>query len=667
MQSRFRIRLLCCIFEGWTSSFKKKPGEAKTMISRSTIDRVMESARIEEVVGDFVTLKKRGINYLGLCPFHNEKTPSFNVNPTRGMYKCFGCGEAGNSVGFLMAHEHLSYPDAIRALAQRYNIEVEEDLSQPTPEQQQVLSERDRLYQLHAFAQSYFVQYLQSDDGQAIGLSYFRERGITDQSIQLFGLSYAPDNLTAFSDFARNSGYTDAEIVAAGLASERERGGLADRFRGRVLFPFYNLSGKVVGFGGRTLKNDKKEAKYLNSPETLLYKKSETLYGLFQAKKAIQKAENTFLVEGYTDVISLNQAGVENVVASSGTSLTQEQARLIRRFSKNVTVLYDGDAAGIKASLRGIDILLEHDLNVRVVLMPDGEDPDSQSRKLGPEGFQDYLRDEVKDFIHFKADLLFHGTENDPVQRAEAIHDIADSISRVSDPILRATYSTHTASLLHLDEQTLISEVNRQRLNKLKKISPDDRAAAESMQQNFQTMEAAQAPVLNDAPQEADIIRLLLLYATNLMSDTERPVIAYITESLDEIGWDNPVFEKIFRIYHEGWTQYQAVPDIHQLINHTDKEISAAAVDIYGKHYEISENWKKHDIFIVKLEDNVALDVVSSVNRINIKKIHRLLQESQQKIKEATPEELDQLIADHLELEKFKIQLAQQLGTVITR
>ena len=254
------------------------------MINRSTIDRVMESARIEEVVGDYVTLKKRGINYLGLCPFHNEKTPSFNVNPTRGMYKCFGCGEAGNSVGFLMAHEHLSYPDAIRNLAQRYNIEVEEDLSQPTPEQQQVLSERDRLYQLHAFAQSYFVQYLQTDTGQAIGLSYFRERGISDASLQLFGLGYSPDAMTTFSDFAKSSNFTDAEIISAGLSSQREHGGLADRFRGRVLFPFYNLSGKVIGFGGRTLKNDKKEAKYLNSPETMLYKKSETLYGLFQAK-----------------------------------------------------------------------------------------------------------------------------------------------------------------------------------------------------------------------------------------------------------------------------------------------------------------------------------------------------------------------------------------------
>lgn len=641
------------------------------MISRTTIDRVMESARIEEVVGDFVTLKKRGINYLGLCPFHNEKTPSFNVNPTRGMYKCFGCGEAGNSVGFLMAHEHLSYPDAIRALAQRYNIEVEEDLSQPTPEQQQAQSERDRLYQLHAFAQSYFVQYLQSDDGMAIGMSYFRERGISDASVQLFGLGYAPDNLTAFSDFAKSSNFTEAEIVAAGLASQREHGGLADRFRGRVLFPFYNLSGKVIGFGGRTLKNDKKEAKYLNSPETLLYKKSETLYGLFQAKKAIQKAENTFLVEGYTDVISLHQAGIENVVASSGTSLTQEQARLIRRFSKNVTVLYDGDAAGIKASLRGIDILLEHDLNVKVVLMPDGEDPDSQSRKLGPEGFQDYLKAEVKDFIHFKADLLFEGTENDPVQRAQAIHDIAESIARVSDPILRATYSTHTAGLLHIEEQTLISEINKHRLNKLKKASPEDRNAVEQLQDVFSPQAEQKTRVLDDATQEADIIRLLLLYADKIMASTTRPVIAFITEQLDEIAWDNVAYSKIFSIYHEGWREYQAVPDIHQLINHPDHDVKAAAVDIYAKHYSISDNWlKKHDIFIVKIEDNVENDVVSAVNRINLKKVHKLLEESKARYKQPnnlSAEEIDALIQEHIALEKIKVQLAQQLGTTITR
>ncbi len=640
------------------------------MINRSTIDRVMESARIEEVVGDYVTLKKRGINYLGLCPFHNEKTPSFNVNPTRGMYKCFGCGEAGNSVGFLMAHEHLSYPDAIRNLAQRYNIEVEEDLSQPTPEQQQVLSERDRLYQLHAFAQSYFVQYLQTDTGQAIGLSYFRERGISDASLQLFGLGYSPDAMTTFSDFAKSSNFTDAEIISAGLSSQREHGGLADRFRGRVLFPFYNLSGKVIGFGGRTLKNDKKEAKYLNSPETMLYKKSETLYGLFQAKKAIQKAENTYLVEGYTDVISLHQAGIENVVASSGTSLTQEQARLIRRFSKNVTVLYDGDAAGIKASLRGIDILLEQDLNVRVVLMPDGEDPDSQSRKLGAEGFQDYLRDKIKDFIHFKADLLFAGTEDEPVQRAQAIHDIAESIARVSDPILRATYSTHTAGLLHIEEQTLISEINKHRLNKLKKVSPEDRNGVEQLNDVYSPKAAQKTTVLDDSPQEADIIRLLLLYADKIMASTTRSVISYITESLDEIGWDNLSFNKIFAIYHEGWKQYQAVPDIHQLINHPDVDIKKAAVDVYAKHYEISHNWEKHDIFIVKIEDNVENDVVSAVTRINLKKIHKLLEESKARFKEPnalSAEEIDALLKEHMALEQHKVDLAQQLGTTITR
>lgn len=641
------------------------------MISRSTIDRVMESARIEEVVGDFVTLKKRGINYLGLCPFHNEKTPSFNVNPSRGMYKCFGCGEAGNSVGFLMAHEHLSYPDAIRALAQRYNIEVEEDLSQPTPEQQQAQSERDRLYQLHAFAQSYFVQYLQSDDGLAIGMSYFRERGINDNSVQLFGLGYAPDNMTAFSDFAKTSNFTEAEIVAAGLASQREHGGLADRFRGRVLFPFYNLSGKVIGFGGRTLKNDKKEAKYLNSPETLLYKKSETLYGLFQAKKAIQKAENTYLVEGYTDVISLHQAGIENVVASSGTSLTQEQARLIRRFSKNVTVLYDGDAAGIKASLRGIDILLEHDLNVRVVLMPDGEDPDSQSRKLGPQGFQDYLQAEVKDFIHFKADLLFEGTENDPVHRAQAIHDIAESIARVSDPILRATYSTHTAGLLHIEEQTLISEINKHRLNKIKKASPEDRNAVEQLHDVFSPQAEQKIQVLDDSSQEADIIRLLLLYADKKMASSDQYVVDFITASLDEIAWDNPAFEKIFAIYIEGWRGHQAVPDIHQLLNHPDPEIKGAAVNIYSKQYTISGNWlNKHEIYIVEMENNIENDVISAVHRINLKKIHKLLEESKARYKQSdklSAEELDAYIQEHIALEKIKIDLAKKLGTTITR
>jgi len=640
------------------------------LISRSTIDRVMDATRIEEVVGDFVTLKKRGVNYLGLCPFHNEKTPSFNVNPTRGIYKCFGCGAAGNAVNFLMEHEHVSYPDAIRNLATRYNIEIEEDAYNPTPEQAQQLTERDRLYQLHAFAQSYFAQYLQTDEGKAIGLSYFRERGITDESIQKFGLGYSPDGYTTFSDFAKNSAYSEEELASSGLSTLREQGGLVDRFRGRVIFPFYNLSGKIIGFGGRILTNDKKVAKYLNSPETLLYRKSETLYGLFQAKKAIQKNDNCYLVEGYTDVISLHQAGIENVAASSGTSLTQEQARLIRRFTRHVTVLYDGDAAGIKASLRGIDILLEHDLLVKVVLMPDGEDPDSHSRKLGPQGFQDYLADEAVDFIHFKTRMLFDAAKNDPVLRAEAIRDIAESLSRISDPILRSTYSTGTANLLKFDEQTLLTEINKQRLQRLKGKSADDKTAIEAVRPEMQAYGKQEVHVKNDLPQEADIIRILLQYGDKLLDSHNCTVTSFICNQLDEIAWDSPVYQRIFNIYLEGLNQFQSIPDIHQLLNHTDPEIAGAAVELYGKSYEISENWSlKHDILIVALDKNIEADVISAVTRINLKKVLRLIEESKQKIKDASklsPEEHDQLVAEHLGLEKLKIQLAQQLGTVIT-
>lgn len=641
------------------------------MISRSTIDRVMEASRIEEVVGDFVTLKKRGINFLGLCPFHNEKTPSFNVNPARGIYKCFGCGAAGNAVNFLMEHEHISYPEAIKNLAARYNIAVEEDEFTPTAEQQQQQSERDRLYQLHAFAQSYFAQYLQTDEGKAIGLSYFNERGINTQSLQLFGLGFAPEGYTTFSDFAQNSGYSSEELTAAGLSTLRDQGGLVDRFRGRVIFPFYNLSGKIIGFGGRILNNDKKVAKYLNSPETLLYRKSETLYGLFQAKKAIQKAENAYLVEGYTDVISLHQAGIEEVVASSGTSLTQEQARLIRRFSRQVTVLYDGDAAGIKASLRGIDILLEHDLLVRIVQMPEGEDPDSQCRKLGPQGFRNYLESEVKDFLQFKTEVLLHENADDPVIRAQAIHEIASSLACIADPILRSTYTTHTANLLKVEEQTLISEVNKQRLNKLKKQSSADQVGVESIAPEPKLGVIQQKPVFNDYQQEADIIRVLMHYGKEMMPQAQQLVVDFVTNELNEINWDHPLLERIFQLYLEGWTQYQSLPETHDLLNHPDKELAAAAASIYGKHYEMSKNWlDKHEIYVKPPQENIEMDVNSAVDRINLKKVHGLLDEARTRLKDLntlSEEDQNALLQECWDLENIKIQLAARLGSIITR
>ncbi|MBA4303766.1 MAG: DNA primase [Sphingobacteriaceae bacterium] len=637
------------------------------MISRSTIDRVMDTARIEEVVGDFVTLKKRGGNYIGLCPFHNEKSPSFTVTPAKGIYKCFGCGASGNSVGFLMEHEHLTYPDAIRQLAQRYNLEVEEETRELSEQHKQELSERDRQYALHAFAQQYFhLQLTETDDGKAIGLSYFKERGITDESIEKFGLGYSPDSFDALSRMALTSDFSQAELEASGLSIHTQSDKIMDRFRGRVIFPFYNLSGKVIGFGGRILKNDKKEAKYLNSPETLLYKKSETLYGLFQAKKAIQKNENCYLVEGYTDVIGLHQAGIENVAASSGTSLTHEQARLIHRFSKKVTVIYDGDAAGIKASLRGINILLENNLQVSVVPLPEGEDPDSYSRQLGGPAFRDYLAEQTVDFVRFKVNLLLTEAAGDPMKRAEVIHDMAETVSFIGDPIVRATYSSSTAAMLDITEQLFIQAVQQHHLNRMKRVRPSERESIEAMPSVALPAEP-QSPVLNDEPQEADIIRILLHYAQEPYTD-DVLVIDFVVNTLDELSWDNAPMESIFRIFEKSWKEEQRIADRNDLFNHPDKSLAALALHIYSIDYSVSENWeKRHDILTPSRASMIHQDVSSAVDRLNLKKVISLMNQTMERLKHPENEESAQAdLEEFVALKEVHRTLAQKLGTHIS-
>ena len=638
------------------------------MISRSTIDRVMETARVEEVVGDFVTLKKRGANYIGLCPFHNEKSPSFTVTAHKGIYKCFGCGASGNAVGFLMEHEHLAYPDAIKALAARYNIAVEEDARELTEDRKAELSERDRQYNLHGFAQSYFhMQLTETEEGKAIGISYFRERGISEESIVKFGLGYSPEAYEAFSAFASTSDFKEAELEASGLSIRTQRGSLIDRFRGRVIFPFYNLSGKVIGFGGRTLKNDKKEAKYLNSPETLLYKKSETLYGLFQAKKAIQKNENCYLVEGYTDVIGLHQVGIENVAASSGTSLTQEQARLIHRFSKKVTVIYDGDYAGIKASLRGINILLENDLQVAVVPLPEGEDPDSYSRKLGASDFKSYLDAQTTDFVRFKVDLLLKDAAGDPIKKSEAIHDLAETVSFISDPITRATYSSSTADMLGLAEQLFIQAVNQHQFARQKRGNAAYREQPESLPLSA-PIAAPQAPVLNDEPQEADIIRILLQYGDSALSE-EQGVLEFVVEMLDEIAWDGAVYEKMFRIFEKAWKEEQLFPDRNLLFNHDDKDMAQTALHLYAHEYQLSVNWEvRHEILTPTKEVKLQAEVTSAVTRLNLKKVVGMLRacENKMKVADLTVEEQEVLLTEYMGLKEIHRSLADALGTSIS-
>jgi len=442
------------------------------LIPKDTIDKIVEAARVEEVIGDFITLKKRGANLLGLCPFHGEKTPSFTVSPAKGIYKCFGCGKAGNSVNFIMEHESMTYPEALRYLAKKYNIEVVE--KETTPEEQALQNERESLYIVSSFAQKHFSENLwTTDEGMSIGLGYFRERGFTDETIKKFQLGYSSEERKAFTRAALHAGYKADYMVKTGLSilSDRyksEEGEikidhLFDRYSGRVIFPIHNVTGRPIGFGGRILNNDKKLAKYVNSPQSDIYDKSKVLYGLYFAKKQIVQEDNCYMVEGYTDVISMHQAGIENVVSSSGTSLTVEQIKLVHRFTNNLTILYDGDYAGIKASFRGIDLILEEGMNVKVLLFPDGDDPDSYAKKHTGEEVRAFIKKNSLDFIKFKTNLLFEEAKNNPTQKAALIKEIIESIAIIPDAITRNEYITACSNMLHTDEQTLVFQVKNLR------------------------------------------------------------------------------------------------------------------------------------------------------------------------------------------------------------
>ncbi|QEC51334.1 DNA primase [Anseongella ginsenosidimutans] len=437
------------------------------MISPGSIEQIFATADIVEVVGDFVTLKKRGSNYIGLCPFHNEKTPSFNVNPARGIFKCFGCGKGGNAVDFVIEHEKYSYPEAIRYLAKKYGIELDETGPAEDPVQK---DERENLFALNEYARAYFGETLfETEEGRDIGLAYFRERGFRDETIKKFQLGYSPDEWEPLTRKALAEGFREEYLIGTGLSVKNaEKGSLYDRFRGRVLFPIHNLTGRVIGFGGRVLRTGAKTAKYVNSPESLIYHKSDTLYGIFYGRNKIREEDSCLLVEGYTDVISLHQSGIENVVASSGTSLTAGQIRLISRYTKNITILYDGDPAGIKASLRGIDMILEEGMNVKVVLFPEGHDPDSFVRKSGGAACREYIKANQKDFILFKADLLLAETANDPIKRATAISEIVESISKIPDSIKASVFVAEASRILQIDERALLTELNKLRMKQLK-------------------------------------------------------------------------------------------------------------------------------------------------------------------------------------------------------
>ena len=465
----------------------------RQMISKDTIDRIMDATHIEEVIGEFVSLKKRGANHIGCCPFHNEKTPSFYVSPSKGIFKCFGCGKSGNAVGFLMEHEHYTYPESLRYLARKYNIEIAEE--EMTTEQKERQNERDSLFHVSEFAQKYFAQVLHDDEmGRSIGLSYFHQRGMSDEIIKAFGLGYCKDSWSDFTDHARGCGYSDQVLEKTGLTIFKEDGRAYDRFRGRVMFPIFSISGRVMGFSGRILSKEKQAAKYVNSPDSEIYNKSHILYGLFQAKNAISKADKCYLVEGNVDVVSMHQSGVCNTVASCGTSLTKEQIRLIKRYTPNVTVLYDGDSAGIKAALRAVNLLFEEGMHVRVVLFPDGEDPDSYAQKYGSTQLQQYLARCEENFIQFKTRVLLEDVQNDPIRKAEVLKEIVRTIALVGDLLERQEYIRQTAYKLHMSEQVLMQELGKTMAANAMKAWKEEREREAKAASGREAAEAGTAP-----------------------------------------------------------------------------------------------------------------------------------------------------------------------------
>lgn len=634
------------------------------MIPKETIDRIFEASRVEEVIGDFVTLKRAGQNLKGLSPFVNEKTPSFVVSPAKQIWKDFSSSKGGNVVSFLMELENYSYPEALRYLARRYNIEIEEE--ELDEESKKLADEKESMYLVSEYAAKYFNEtLLNSQRGKAIGLSYFKERGFRKDTIEKFRLGYCLDEWTAFTDSAISKGYNLNFLESTGLSIVKESGKKFDRFKGRVMFPIQSLSGRVLGFGGRTLLSDKKVAKYLNSPESAIYHKSNLLYGIYQAKGSIIKNDTCYLVEGYTDVISLHQNGIENVVASSGTALTPGQINLIKRFTPNITVLYDGDAAGIKASFRGIDLLLEQNMNVKVLTFPDGHDPDSFSKSVSTGELQAYLNDNETDFIQFKSDLLLKDAEGDPIKRAGLIRDIVQSIAKIEDRIKREVYIQETSRLLNIQESILFDELAQIDNRELKKLSqqrsrtqdsnkpqnpgltivPDDEPPPDIPGfMGGPTTPASQSlkKQLNSAEeQEKELMNLLLVYGDfeiDIIDEVEQEnekgeietvkesfkttVIQEIVERLDEdnMGFENTFFNEIYDEIIEGINNDE-IRSSEYFRKHQNQQIASFIADVVSEKYELSKNWKKKDIHILGKEQRLTQATEQTVLRFKEKRI----------------------------------------------
>lgn len=689
------------------------------MIDQPTIDRILDTANIVDVVSEFVTLRKRGVNLVGLCPFHTDKTPSFYVSPAKNICKCFACGEGGTAVHFIMKHEQLSYYDALRFLAKKYNIEIQE--KELTDAEKQIRSDRESMFIVNTFAQQYFTTQLHEHiDGQHIGMRYFIERGFREDIIKKFQLGYSLDKRDAFFQAATKSGYKKEYLEKTGLVVTRDDGSVYDRFRGRVIFPVHTVSGKVVAFGGRVLKKDDKTAKYVNSPESEIYHKSNELYGIYFAKQALVKADKCFLVEGYTDVISMHQAGIENVVASSGTALTPGQIRLIHRFSNNITVLYDGDAAGIKAALRGIDLLLEEGLNIKVVLLPDGEDPDSFARKQNAASFNDFIRTHETDFIRFKTKLLLEDAGNDPIKRSALISDIVRTVAIIPDNIARSVYVRECSGMLEIDERVVLSEINKIRAKNQEKtaVSAGNRNAYPSNAEGTGTLPPAPVPDYSAIPDypgipengypeapagylpeeafaetpapyvpvprqparspyekyEKELLRYIIRYGERILynyfdEEQQKQVTMRVAEYIkfdlerDELTFYTPLYKEILDEAIRQIASSEGFTAQRYFLSHPNPAVSQLAADLIADKYQLSKYHSKFQV-LEKEEDKLGQLVPREMYEIKNTYISQQIKNIQQEIKSAGDDmdKITKLMTEQSRLNEKKVVLSKELG-----
>ena len=636
------------------------------MISQKSIEEVKAHIDIIDVIGDFISLKKSGSNYKALSPFTNEKTPSFFVSPSKEIFKDFSSGKGGDAISFVMEIEGISYVEALRYLAKKYGITLEEESGPSEDSEEQ--SERESIFIVLNYARDYFVNTLwENPEGQSVGLSYLSERGFNDPIIRKFELGYSLNSWDGLLKDATAAGYSRDILEKAGLIIHNQEK-TYDRFRGRVIFPIHNTTGKPIAFGARILTQDKNQPKYVNSPETAVYHKSSILYGIHQARQAIRQYDNCYLVEGYTDVISMHLSGVENVVGSSGTSLTNEQIALIKRYTENITVLFDGDTAGIKASLRGIDMILESGLNVRALVFPDNEDPDSYARKLGTTAFRDFLTENQKDFITFKTNLYAGDAARDPIKKAESIREIISSIAKVPDPVKRAVYIRETAKLIEMEETILMAELNKILLKETKKPSRDYRA------RNEVTTATPPRPKDRDDTegliseslrmQERESIRLLINYGLNKIEE-EHNLYEFMLKELSDVEFQTPVYKRIFNIFKDNLAKGRVI-DADYLIKNGPEDVKKETIDLVEMRYDISENWLKKNIYVPFEKDMLDLFVLGNVIRLKHRVVLKLIEDNQGEIRKIQdPDQIQELQRINIELNKIKTELAKKLGLTV--